>query len=353
MTINFLLPYRTKSPGGGLKVMYEYANHLADRGHDIRVLHLRKRFQRYSAWTYPLARWLKNIENSFFPFWFQFHKTCKVRYVRSVTDKDMPDADVIIYTWWELGFDVEKLAPCKGIKVNLIQDYEIWTGNTEAVHRSYDLKGVLNIVIASGLRDIVSSFTQKPVFILPNAIDTHTFQLMNPIENRNPASLCMMYHIQERKGTKYGLEALHIVKKRIPGLTVNIFSVFDAPDDLPDWMIFHKKPHNLCQIYNQSAIYITSSLQEGWALPPAEAMHCGCALICTKISGHQDYASKETALQVQPQQPQQMAEAIMELISHPDRRIRLAQAGHQFIQQFSWEKSTTLLESFLKEHIDL
>jgi glycosyltransferase involved in cell wall biosynthesis len=246
---------------------------------------------------------------------------------------------------------VERLSRRKGVKVNLIQDYETWTGHVESVHRSYDLKDVHNIVISQGLYDIVRQFTAKPLLILSNAIDTDKFRLENPVENRDPASVCMMYHLQERKGVRYGLEALDMVAKRIPDLKVILFSVFDNPGNWPEYVSFHQKPADLCSLYNRSAIYVTNSLQEGWALPPAEAMQCGCALICTDIPGHQGYASDETALRVPPRQPQLMAEAIISLINRPERRIQLAKAGNRFVKRFSWEQSATVLERFLNDRL--
>lgn len=329
--------------------MYEYANRMSEKGHQVQVLHLRNRFQRYSKLTYPFALFFKNLENSFSPFWFKFHKSSQVRYVRSVTDRDMPDADVIIYTWWELGEKVANLSPSKGIKVNLIQDYEIWMGSIEKVHQSYDLKGVHNIVISTGLQKKVAEFTEKESLILFNAIDTSRFKLETPIEERNPYTICMMYHIQERKGTKFGMEALQIIKQQVPELQAILFGVFDKPDNLPSWIEYHQKPDNLCQLYNRSSIYMTNSLQEGWALPPAEAMHCGCALVCTDIPGHQDYANENTALLVQPGESLQMVKAVISLINNPKLRIQLAKEGHKFIQRFSWNKSVSILENYLSE----
>ncbi|MDR3218608.1 MAG: glycosyltransferase family 4 protein [Dysgonamonadaceae bacterium] len=349
MKITFLLPFRKNNPVGGLKIMYEYANRLAEKGHQIEILHHRKKFQKYSACVYPVARILKEIENALFGRWFKFNKACKVAYIRYINDETIPNADAIIYTWWTLGYPVEKLSPEKGIKVNLIQDYEIWAGNIDELHQSYNLDGIHNIVISEHLKKIVSQYTDKPVFHLPNAIDTSVFKITTEIEKRNPETICMLYHKEARKGCDYGMKALQLVKDKIPNLKVIFFGVYDKPDYLPEYIEYHKKPKDLSALYNRAAIYVTNSLQEGWALPPAESMACGCALICTNIGGHLGYANTDTALLVEPENPQKMADAIVELISRHNKRILLAQNGHAYIQRFQWNTMVSLLEQHLQE----
>jgi glycosyltransferase involved in cell wall biosynthesis len=340
---------RKNNPVGGLKIMYEYANRLAEKGHTIRIMHFRKRFQRYSSFMYPIARTLKEIENALFGRWFKFNKKCKLAYIRYVNDDTMPDADVVIYTWWSLGFFVEKLSPSKGVKINLIQDYETWTGGTDELHRSYDLPNVHNIVIAGYLKKIVSQYTNKPAFLLNNAIDTAVFKVMTPIAVRDPKTVCMLYHEEPRKGTVYGLQALELIQKEIPGFKAILFGVYKKPAQLPSCVEYHRKPKNLSALYNCAAIYFTNSLQEGWALPPAEGMACGCALVCTDIGGHHSYANHGNAILVAPECPEEMASAVIDLIKNDEKRTRLAEEGNRSIQQFSWEYAVNQLEKYIRQ----
>jgi glycosyltransferase involved in cell wall biosynthesis len=349
MRITFLVPFRKNSPVGGLKIMYEYANHLAEKGHTIRIMHFRERFQRYSPFMYPIARTLKVIENNLFGRWFKFNKQCKQAYIRYVNDDTMPDADVIIYTWCSLGFLVEKLSPAKGIKINLIQDYETWTEGIDELHRSYDLPGIHNIVIAEYLRKIVSQYTNKPVFLLHNAIDTTVFNISTAITERDPKTVCMLYHEEPRKGTAYGLRALELIQKEVPGFKAILFGVYKKPAQLPSCVEYHRKPKNLSALYNRAAIYFTNSLQEGWGLPSVEAMACGCALVCTDIGGHHSYANSENAVLVMPERPGEMAAAVIDLIKNPEKRNRLAKEGNRSIQQFSWEHAVVQLEEYIRQ----
>ncbi len=104
---------------------------------------------------------------------------------------------------------------------------------------------------------------------------------------------------------------------------------------------------------NNSAIFFTPSVGEGWALPPAEAMSCGCALVCTDIGGHADYAfDQRTALLCAPENITEMVEKMNQLITDTDLRLKLASNGHQFITStFNWDNSVQKMEECFYEAV--
>ena len=74
-------------------------------------------------------------------------------------------------------------------------------------------------------------------------------------------------------------------------------------------------------------------------------MACGCAVISTDNGGVNDYAVHgKTALISPPKNPEALAENLLNLLNDDEFRIRLAQAGHQKIQGFTWKKATDELE---------
>jgi glycosyltransferase involved in cell wall biosynthesis len=50
-----------------------------------------------------------------------------------------------------------------------------------------------------------------------------------------------------------------------------------------------------------------------------------------------------------PRHPEALADNILRLLKDDDLRIRLAKAGYERIQEFTWERSTDLLEKALKD----
>jgi len=345
LKINIVLPFFTTRPGGGMKIMYEYANRLADRGHYITILHSIKRPYtkiKSPVWWKQLQLKLRGLSK---PGWFSFHSSIQSLIVREISDKYVPDADITLCTWWEMAYMITKLSASKGKRFNLIQDHETWKGYEDEVHKSYGLP-VQNLVIAKHLQKLVENFKGGIPIHIPNAIDTYKFALKMPIEERNPLSVIMLYSEEKRKGTLYGIEALSNVKKRIPGLEVTLFGVYDKPQ-LPEWINYYEKPKALEDLMNKNAIFLTPSLGEGWALPPAEAMACGCAVICTNIGGHADYAiDNETALLVSVKNINDIIDKLVLLLQDQGLRMKIAAQGNRFItERFSWEASVNKMEN--------
>jgi glycosyltransferase involved in cell wall biosynthesis len=108
----------------------------------------------------------------------------------------------------------------------------------------------------------------------------------------------------------------------------------------------------LVEIYNRCRVFVCSSLAEGFALPPAEAMACGCAVAMTDCGGNRDYAEHGmTALLSPPGNPEALAKNILRLLADDSLRVGLAQAGYARIREFTWERSADLLEGFILESV--
>lgn len=347
LIINIVLPFPVTKPVGGAKIMYEYANRLQQKGHTVSIFHSIKRpFKKSNTplWYKQLVFSLRGVAR---PKWFKLSKEIKSSIVPEITDRYLPDADIIISTWWQMTYAVAALSPSKGKKFNLIQDYEIWSGHQEKVDASFSLP-VNNLVIARYLQIIVTAKSNgnEPVHI-PNAIDNNKFFIKKSPASRDPYSVIMLYSEEPRKDSATGIGALKLLQQEFPHLKVRLFGVYPMPEGLPEFFNYVQKPVNLCELYNEAAIFLSPSLGEGWALPPAEAMACGCAVVCTNIGGHHDYAINETtALLVQPGNTNDMIEKIRDLLKNDSQRIQLASAGSKLINNtFNWGHSVQLMES--------
>jgi glycosyltransferase involved in cell wall biosynthesis len=345
LRITIILPFPVTKPVGGAKIMYEYANRFHAKGHRVIILHsIRRPYKKMTSpvWFKLLIYKLRGVAR---PKWFPLNKKIKSSIVSEITDRYVPNGDIVFSTWWQMAYAISKLSPQKGKPFNIIQDYEIWKGQNELVHRSYSLP-VTHMVIARYLEDIVMNHSGKTPLFAPLAVDITKFFIQRPIVSRKPGSIIMLYSEEVRKGTKYGLEALMKLRADIPSLTVTLFGVHKKPE-LPDWISYHEKPNNLPQLYNQHAIFFTPSLREGWALPPAEAMACGCALVCTDIGGHAYGLNNQTALTVQPKAVNEMRDKLAELILDNTKRIELAKKGNQFlINNYTWDIAIKTLEKY-------
>jgi len=346
--LNFIIPSLPTKPVGGVKNMFQFANRLRERGHDIVIYYSIKRpFKKQK--TPVFLRWMiSSFRKGAVAKWFTLDKSIAQEVVPEISDRYVRDCDATMCTWWQMAYAIHGLSPSKGFKVNFIQDYELWTGQEDRVHESYKLP-LKHVVIAKYLQDIVEEYngTRPPLVNTP--IDLDKFKLTTPANERDPATLIMMYSEEPRKGSKYGLEALELVKQKVPGLRVTLFSVYQRPLHIPSWMEYHWRPADLPKLYNEHAIFFSPSLGEGWGLPPAESMACGCTVVCTNIGGHRDYAiDGQTALLVEAKNVNDMAENIYRLIHERDLRLRLSEAGRTLIKtEFTWDQAVARLESIL------
>ncbi len=348
--ISIILPFVATKPIGGIKIMYQYANELARRGHSITIYHSVNKFEKKSSLPAYIRLLIYKIRGVERPKWFSLHCSINSKIITEVNNKNVGEADIVFSTWWGVAFLVEKLSHSKGKKFNLIQGYEIWKGDKDLVHKSYSLQ-LNHIVISKYLIKLVESFLGRKPLYLPNAIDFEKFNLRIAPEDRNKTSICMLYSTDIIKGTVFGLMALMDLKSKIPELVVELFSIYKDPGDLPDWINFHYKPENLVEIYNRNAIFVSPSLTEGWALPPAEAMACGCAVVCTDIGGHRDYAiDGRTALLVKTEAPGDITSKLAALIKDDNLRIEIAKNAKAYLEDnFNWTRSVLMLEKYFEK----
>jgi hypothetical protein len=95
---------------------------------------------------------------------------------RPVTDRDLPDADVVIATWWETAEWVARLAPSKGAKCYFIQHHEVFDWlPVERVRSTYRLP-LHKIVIARWLASLMKNeYGDAHVDLVPNSVDHRQF----------------------------------------------------------------------------------------------------------------------------------------------------------------------------------
>jgi glycosyltransferase involved in cell wall biosynthesis len=148
------------------------------------------------------------------------------------------------------------------------------------------------------------------------------------------------------------VKALQKCKERHPDLEVVLFGPTSRfrPPGLPDWADYKGNipQRQLTRLFNESKIYVCSSVAEGFALPPAEAMACGCAVAATDCGGIREFARDGVNILLSPTgDPDRLAENILRLLDNDPLRVSLANAGRESISRFTWSKAADQLETFI------
>ena len=353
MKINIILPFFPRDPGGGSKIMYEYANRLAEIGYNVMVYStLTTPYLHYSPLNpFPVRKLVSLLRDKNFPkpTWFTFHDNIQFSFINRICNKTVRNANATITTWWALVEPLSLLDNLKGKKINIIQGYEIWEGNKELVDQSFQFKNVINIAISHYVYNIVKKFDSETILI-PNAIDNNVFYFKNSISQRPARSILMLYSAQKLKASDIGLKAILKLKKKLPDILVTFYGVAPRDRKIPLWINYLRTPSDLTLLYNQNRIFVSNSITEGWGLPLHEAMQCGCAVICTSIDGHEQFIkANEHIMTYEAGNDEDLYQKLLFICCLEDKSLELISEGnlHQ-VKQFSWEESINQLDSLLK-----
>ncbi|MDQ1511970.1 MAG: hypothetical protein QOG50_3814, partial [Actinomycetota bacterium] len=283
MNITFLVP-STKRTIGGVIALYEFANGLSRRGHGVNLVHV------------PIVD--GHIEQLEDLAWFAFEPGVEHQIVDSLVGHELPRADFIEVTAVELfggsdgrGVRVTSLPVSAGLPFLFIQGFGIFSADVD--DRAFRTP-FPKICIARWLVNVLRAKGVPPqqVAYIPYGLDHTTFRLARPIENR-PLQVAMLYNAHPIKGAQFGLAAIEEVQRRMPEVRAVAFGNKDPVRRLPDGVTFVKLPSRpvlVDEIYNQSGVFICSSLSEGFGFCAIEAMAGGCAVVTTDNGGSDDYA---------------------------------------------------------------
>jgi glycosyltransferase involved in cell wall biosynthesis len=356
--ITFLLPGSSHAPIGGFKVIYEYANGLVRAGHDITVVS--PAFLDPGAPLHHLAyqslRYLqRSVDKSYTPTrWFALDPRVKVAFVPTLAESNIPDADVLVASAWQTAEYAARCAPEKGRKFYLIHDYEHYRVAAPDVKKRICATfhaGFLHIVTSPAGEEMVTECGARVDATIANGLDLDRYRLLFDIDSPERTLLGFPYRREPFKGTADAIAALDLVRRRHPQLSIWAFGR-PARGQAPAWVHLRTNisDDELATLYNRTQVFVTASHYEGWGLPGSEAMACGAALATTDNGGVHAYAAHDrTALLSPPRDPEKLAANIEHLLTDRELRLRLARAGHDFVQRFDWPSSVRSFERYAAE----
>ena len=196
---------------------------------------------------------------------------------------------------------------------------------------------------------------ENKISIAPMGVDLQKKFIANTAYSRR-TGLIYVGRLVEKKGVKYLIEAVTILRKQFPNLSLNIVGFGPmlshlqalARDKNGHYIHFigAVKNDDLPTHLNKARIAVTPSIidqvgdQEGLGLALIEAMGCGCAVIASDLPAIRDLIQPgETGLLVTPKSTSALAAAITELILDDEKAERLAKCGREYVRQkFDWQQ---------------
>jgi glycosyltransferase involved in cell wall biosynthesis len=354
MRISFIAP--PVSLGGGTKVIVVYAQQLMRRGHTVCIISPPPKGLSFAQ---KLKLWAKGQGWPGDPQARESHLDGSgvdhhlLDRCRPVTDNDVPDADVVIATWWETAEWVNALSPSKGAKVYFIQHHEVFPHlPVERCHASYRLP-LHKIVIARWLKEAMRSlYGDDIVDVVPNSVERTQF-FAPPRGKQAVPTVGVLYSADPTKGLDISLGALGTLRQCFPDLHVIAFGSGPLRADflLPEEAEFFFCPpqDEIRGLYARMDVWVTASRSEGFNLPALEAMACRTPVVATR-TGWPEEAVKtgRNGVLVDIEDSDALAKGVEWVLSRSDDEWRrLSSEAYATAASGSWEASADMFEKAL------
>ncbi len=352
MRITFVIPNDNLS--GGIKVVAIYARALLDRGHEVLVVGNQRPAKRMSRLDRLMLRF-GNIAREPAPD-SHFHASgVALRLLppaRPLRASDIPDADVVIATWWTTAEFVLTLPPSKGSKAYLVQHHEVHPGQPVERVRATLRAPMQKIVVSEWLQGIMArEYGDTAAVLVPNGVDGSQFFAASRWRNAIP-TVGYLHHPVPYKGADIAIEAIAIARRKRPDLRSIAFGrgpLANGPAD-PGLTKFFFRPEQqaIRDIYAACDVWLFASRLEGYGLPLLEAAACGTPLVATPAGAAPELIASGAGILVEGDNPTAMAEGIDEMLSKsPEEWGRMSARCIEIAREHSWSRSESLFEAVL------
>jgi glycosyltransferase involved in cell wall biosynthesis len=354
MRINFVIGRADLS--GGLRVIATYAERLQKRGHEVFAVSRPRATPSLRERLRALLRGKKqplgpNNSPSHFDGSPVRHR--RLESFRAVTAADVPDADVCIATWWETVEWVNALPASKGVKVQFMQDYEVFGGPRERVDAVCRIP-MPRICVADWVARKMREEFRLPagdVLVIPNSVDLERFRA-SPRGKQAVPTVGLMYTGFRNKGTDVSIAAINLARKNVPNLRVVAFGHNEVQDrlPLPEGATYHLRAPDpqLKDIYSQADAWLFGTRIEGFGLPILEAMACRTPVIGTPAGAAPELLSRGGGILVPMEDSEAMARAIERVVAMSEPEWRdMSDNAYRTASRYTWEDATDQFEEAL------
>ncbi len=358
LRITYLLPMYSDHPIGGYKVHYQYANGLAQLGHQVTLL-----FPVNGRPSLSAVKWLRYVKlvarmraRRTMVTWFQIRPDVEVRIVPSLTGQTLPSADLTILTAWQTAEMTIRPNPRAGQLVQIVYDYEFWMEYPHLhgrISSALSRRDVAYIATSEVVADMLTLLGTPIHATVTAGLEDGEFGIDQPIDQRKDI-VAFPLRSGGAKDMATAFRAAELIHDALPDVVIECFGESTHPD-IPACIKVRGKLSisELRDLYNKCSVFFLTSRYEGWGLPAAEAMACGAAVVSTRSGGVADFLTNDRNGSLVPVgDADAVAAEVIRLLTNPSERIRLATAGSKAISSHSLATSLILLDAVLREVLD-
>lgn len=331
---------------GGIRIILQIANGLAERNHRVRII-----VPDYAA-SPPFA--LHDSVDLVVVRTFGSKAIRKTFYIAHLCLIATRDSDLCFATGYRTPYYL-CIAKCLSLSrariVYLIQHYEplsharykkgLWKLLLPCIAKAGYRLPLKKIAVSNWVREQVGDETAS---VIGNGIDLSRFRPESDTHGmKNDFTIGTIASPTEWKGFRVFLNAIcDMPTHERRSITVLIASQdpVELPPDVSATVVKPSNDEELVSFYRSCSVFVCTSWIEGFGLPALEAMACGAALITTKCGGVSQYANRTNSLMVRPGDSKAIAASIIALRKDRDFVQLLRRQGLKTARMFSLEKMT-------------
>ena len=350
MKISFLSPVPNLS--GGERVIAIYTRELIRRGHEVHIYcelprppRLRSKVRSLftgNGWPRTKKVGSSHYENYGVPY------TVSSQY-GPLTEREIPDADAIIATFWPTADWLLKYSDRKGAKVYLIQSDEGALHGPRA-EKTYEYP-MVQIYVSDWIRKrICKRFPSTRGFLIPNSVDVEQFDLG---ARRKPEQLTIGLTLDENKikGSDLAILAIRLLRQQGRKLRFIAYGA-SIPSSMLleefDEFCYQPSVSKLAEIYRDCTAWIFPSRFDGFGLPILEAMAARTPVIGTATGAASELIQAGGGILVDLEDYQGLASAIQQVESMtPHQWGIMSDRAYQTANSRSWQDASVAFEAVL------
>lgn len=231
---------------------------------------------------------------------------------------------------------------------SLRHEWELSLPEEDFQHLVRETKMASHFLVASSFTRetlIENGTDESAVTVIPYGVDTNRFKPDVRRRSRPGSKLELLFvgRINQRKGIKYLLEAIRLLKTSDVHLTVcgrvvdglELFRSFGGQVDVRPSV----SASELVEAYQAADLFVFPSVAEGFGLVLLEALSCGVPILSTTRTAAPDLIQNGVqGFVVEPRRPDLIAERIDWALSH---RAEVGEMGYQArlcAEQFTWQR---------------
>ena len=190
---------------------------------------------------------------------------------------------------------------------------------------------------------------------------------MSPKSAAEPAGPTVLFvgRFTAHKGIGTLVQAIPCVVRAVPlvrfqftgKVPAQLDSSFSLPPALRGHLAFlgYVPDENLPALYSSATVVVAPSLYDSFPFSVLEAMASGAPLVASRVGGIPEaIVSGEEGLLVEPGSAEMLAEAIIDLLTNPERaRMLGARARSRAVHEFTWQRTARATHEGYREALNV